>query len=318
MNAKAQNALDLKLFADSCNVVWFGTSKEQGKAHVSELSIADFLKNGWVQTAERIRLLGCPSNARLICALYEDRLTDPTRSSPIIQIGTPTAIPADARNDPPRIITAMDELRLPSSCGGWHELTEHDYAAYSLAVHSQGQTSSTAIMELLERHPAYPAVSFIPTFSPLDAAKLLSEILDPRWFVDPIKPDRTSRLRNYLGMRIDIIEKMFTETAPNARQARAHLVFKSWAAGEHAEDAAEDAPGSFLMRVIRDAQTRDKGLLKACIRYISFIRGVWLDQIANKGRTLFVPEYFFANKEEAEAYQLYVRSLNRDRKRNRS
>ena len=36
--------------------------------------------------------------------------------------------------------------------------------------------------------------------------------------------------------------------------------------------------------------------------YLNFVRSVWLNNMRQDNRTLFVPEYYFPSKKDAEAY----------------
>ncbi|MEP0826253.1 MAG: hypothetical protein HRF40_12280, partial [Nitrososphaera sp.] len=160
---KAQNATDLRLYVDSYGVVWFGTSREQGKAHVSECPISELIQQPMIREAERIRILGSRRGAAMICALYDARQLDPAGMPQIIQIGTPSCIPKESQDDPYQILSLMDDLRLPSSCGGWHEISKADNDTYGLIDTVMGNASVEDIKAKLEKHPAYAAISFIPT-----------------------------------------------------------------------------------------------------------------------------------------------------------
>jgi hypothetical protein len=308
MKNSAQKATDMRLYVDSSGVAWFVTSNDPWKAHASEISVSKFVEQALVRDAGRIRILGNRPSAALICALYEAREADPGRMPPCIQIGTPALISSEVRDDPTSVVALMNDLQLPSSCGGWHEMTRHDYRMYGLVHHAQTETMTQDLSELLEMHPAYPAISFVPTFDALNAAKLLAEIVDPRWFIDPAKPDRTSRLRNYMGMRPRVLKQTFDgHSSPHCRRAR--IAMRAWSTGDYST-ADLTHPASFLFRIVRDSSTKEKGMLNATVRYLNFVRAVWLDSIAPKGRTLFVPEYFFA--QYPDTAKEYVAHLKRN------
>lgn len=317
MHKKTQNASDLRLCTDANGMIWFTTDQVGGKIHTSEL-IAD----EWVQKVadsqtfndvSRIRIFGTQVNAALICALYEQAAKTPS-AVPLIQIGSPAYVPSEHKSNPERLFAAMADLSLPTSCGGWHDMTADDYTTYGICRVFNKTTALTdaekaEVTRLVELHPAYPAISFTPSFCPLTSGLMIDSIVDPRWFVDPIKPDRTSRLRSYMGMQIDTLEKAFRGDTSNPRAARARMVFGAWSHGSLAIPMED--PRNFLFRILQSTEDPAKALLKACVRYLSFVRNVWLHEIAPKGRTLFVPEYFFSTPAEMVSYRKHVDKLGK-------
>lgn len=325
MHKKTQNAADLRLCVDTDGMIWFTTEHAQGKAHTSELGadvwVEKFLTTQNLGDISRIRIFGFAESAPLLCALYEAAVRTPTLVPQVIQIGTPAHIPSEHRNSPIKIFAAMDDLQLPTSCGGWHDMNVNDYNMYRVTkfirygpVPEGGpEEYKQVLMELLQVHPAFPALSFIPSWEPTWAAQLCGQIVDPRWFVDPMKPDRTSRLRSYMGMQIDSVELALSggNDLHNNRAARARIVQAAWTRGDmttHIED-----PRNFLLRILNapgnESATPSRRLLKSCVRYLNFVRNVWLDGLAPRGRTLFVPEYFFTEEYEAKAYRKHVEQL---------
>lgn len=315
MHKKTQNAADLRLCVDPTGVIWFTTEQAYGKAHMSELGAEEwvdkFLTTANLGDIARIRIFGFQTSAPLICAL-QDAIRAPNLPPYTVQIGSPAHVPAEAKKDPRKLFAAMDDLVLPTSCGGWHDMTTHDYSCYNLIKFMTRQKKlpddfDVAVQSYLAAHPAYPAISFIPSHSPMMSAMMLSAIIDPRWFVDPLKPDRTSRLRSYMGMQIESVERAIKGCDLNDRAQRAQWVFGSYTFGD-LTSGSPTAPGNFLLRLI-DTTKGAKGTLKASVRYLSFVRNVWLNSIAPKGRCLFVPEYFFEDEFEAAAYRKHVEQL---------
>jgi hypothetical protein len=313
MHKKTQNAADLRLCSDADGMIWFTTEQVHGRIHTSELTadewVAKFVTTQNLGDVSRIRIFGTRANAELICALYEAAIKSPALVPQIIQIGSPAYVPSEHRNNPERLFALMDDLSLPTSCGGWHDMTAYDHSIYQIckSLNKPVPVENIEVAELLKTHPAYPALSFFPSFSPMTSALMVDAIVDPRWFVDPVKPDRTSRLRSYMGMQIDTLEKAFRGEAGNGRIMRAKMTFGAWSHGDLSVPI--DDPRNFLFRILRDTPDPSKALLRACVRYLSFVRNVWLHEIAPKGRTLFVPEYFFDDSDEALAYRAHVQKL---------
>src|SRR5690606_9579989 len=86
---------------------------------------------------------------------------------------------------------------LPTSLGGWHAFGPADYPTYAMA---EALAAGQSPLGLLRRHPVWPLLRFIMHLQPAPTCALLATILDPRWYVDPARPDSLSRLKAYLGL----------------------------------------------------------------------------------------------------------------------
>jgi len=311
---------ELKLFADTNGVIWFGDGTK--KASASNLRSREFVHQEWLRDFTRIRLLGFPESASLVCELLSRRASAPDRVPGSIQIGTPAVCPNLAsRENPDIVLRQMAVIQtLPPSLGGWHEITMQDAIHYGLRqelVTAEDECTDT-VSKILRMHPAWPAVSFVPTHSAADAARLLSLLLDPRWYADPKHPDRIARMYSYLGLLEKNMDDISSgrvdsgEAKKGMHIGRANSVFKAWACGTDLS-ATASSPESFLWRAVQSGKTSSKGMLKACKMFVSLVRNVWLDNIALPGRTLFVPEYFFRLPEEAEAYRYHVKRIKAGR-----
>lgn len=304
-----QCAYELKLYTDNNGVLWYNNGREHSASSVNG-SIDDFLTQTWLsKDVTKIKVLGHRSTANLICKLYEAQQPQSKTLLAAVHVGSPAVLGSKLRANPLMTFSAMDELVLPASCGGWHELCEQDYRQYDLVRQLDADKELTATLHLkLRAHPAYPAVSFIPTVNYLASAQFLAEIVDPRWFVDPLKPDRTSRLRSYFGMHLDTMRKVLQGNTASTRAIKAHMLYTSWACGSH-KRVTINSPADFLFKLAASATSNDKGMLKACVKYLTFVRGVWLQNLATRGRTLFVPEYFFNEATEVTCFKEHLKRL---------
>jgi hypothetical protein len=284
------------------NDIWFSVQDMRRTEYTrTSCSISEFVESVISDDIGQIYVIGSKENAQLITDIYT-RYKDTKK----IFIGSPMLIDSSITS-PKEILRAMDLTQLPGSCGGWREVTKYDFINYKLIqlVNADTELLTDEIKHTLSQHPAYPAISFVSSHNLLVSAKLLVEIVDPRWFVDPINPDRTSRLRNYFGMQLDHVDSMVYHTGRSSRLRRAQLLYDAWSSGNLYSSLRYD-PGNFLLRVVRDHAEKEKGVLKACIRYLSFIRHVWLDTVAPEGRVLFVPKYFFTDELEIYAYKAHA------------
>jgi hypothetical protein len=149
-----------------------------------------------------VRVLGFRENARLISSLYRRRPAHPGLS---VEVGRPVVVPWEQLDGqgPEHVLFEIRQLAVqcPSSMGGWHALTDREYAGYALtALLNSGPADAHHVADLLGRHAAWPALSFITHLDLQATAQVLAEIGDPRWFIDPERPDSMSRLRSYFGL----------------------------------------------------------------------------------------------------------------------
>jgi hypothetical protein len=161
--------------------------------------------------------------------------------------------------------------------------------------------------KLLRAHPLWPALDFIPHLDEEACAKLITVIFDPRWYVDPAHPSRGSRLRKYLGLDLKTVEGVL-DRGPKQRLHRcAELVLK--ACGNEIAKADIERPENFLWRIHHAAGEKSGKTAVAKLRmmqtFVEFLRLCWIAALGmrrHQNESLFVPEYFFKEKHEADAF----------------
>jgi hypothetical protein len=273
--------------------VWLATDE-------GEITVCDFNPGALVtvlEGVEEVRLLGSQANAELICWLYQAR----SRSGfPLkVQLGSPGICKKSELVSPELTLGRFRDLESrTSSTGGWHSMTDADLTTYLLIcalAQSNGQMTDD-LLTLMERHPARKALSFIPSLNLPKAAVLLAHIIDPRWYVNPRYPDRSSNLKSRLGL---VSQNMLhltkgTKAGINARSSRD--VVAAWG-GRGGQTVNLSRPEAFLQRCQKRQSTPEKGLLRTSHLFVRFVSSVWLQQLS-KNAELFVPEYFFEGDDE--------------------
>lgn len=285
---------ELRVYVDSSGGIWFGDGK--GKAKSSNVSATEFAASDICQNADKIRLLGLPSNATLI----EELCARGTANDDLarVEIGTPLFCRTLQQTTPDEVISGMERLDgISPSLGGWHKASAHDAIIYRLirAVVYGGVSRE----KLLEAHPAYPAISFLPGFSRPDAEFLLALIGDPRWYIDLSRPGRTAKLRSYLGLRTPILLHVW-DGIPDDKEQFGTTIYRTWHLVDTWTGGKREAPGlpaldrpnNFLWRRFCEFEDPIRGAMRASALFVSFLREVWLDAISPQ--ELFVPEYFFS------------------------
>jgi hypothetical protein len=248
----------------------------------------------------RIRVIACRENADLIAQLYRRQRVDGTVS---VQVGRPPSVQwADIRRDGPgHVLLNMRQFEAGApSMGGWHDMTDRDYPSYAMAsLLGHGPVDTRHLMDLLDTHPAWDALSFIPHLDRRKVATLLARILDPRWFVDPEEPDSSGRLNNFLGL------------IPSQPATKRKLAMSAWIPQDLDPDRV--SPGAFLLRYCDSLGNAKDPLVRTTRRFVAFLRYTWTDAMAARPRLkpgtyrhdqgLFIPEYFFRDAIEAGAFR---------------
>jgi hypothetical protein len=250
------------------------------------------------------RIIGCQANVPLILGLYARRLA---RNRGLIEVCSPRSVVPQSflRNGPESLSAARQDAAMgPPSMGGFHVFDKRDYHSYALAhLVQKGIGCSTEFLNLVRLHAAWPACSFVPTLDPHAFGKLLGCILDPRWFVDPMAPNRGSCLRSYLGLHPHIMDDVLAGRIRGPKAERCQLVLRCWrqvGAKQNLEDA-----GNFLYRIaVSHTDDGAKGLLRASQVFCDLLRLSWVATLSGKPE-LFLPEYFF-RPGELPAFQRHI------------
>ena len=286
-----------------------------------------FVSQEWVKDTSLVRLLGTADNAPLIVALYRtQRLCGkPAR----VQLGSPLVCGAgDGRLSAATIFRHMDQLDyLAPSLGGWHDLTNKDYTSYALAdaIYAAKGKFTGAAEKFMEGHPAWPALSFLPTFNKVRGGLLLALLLDPRWYVDPENCNRAARLRSHFGMTADkrtvrliqMIMEGRADAAPKEdvqRISMLQVALDTWA-GEDLSPTfplLAGEPANFLWRIAQDnahgPQGLALGLRRATSVFLRFVCEVWTDavSVAPCYDPLFHAGYFFQDQAVVAAWRHHL------------
>lgn len=288
----------MKLAVDDNDIVWYLNG--EGMPHSSELSVREFLKSDLLHSTQQFRVVGSASNAELLRQLYERRLSGELDS---LQVCSPTCCEtAEDRSDPEFVLFKMRNYRLAASLGGWHEFGKKDIPSYTLAAYfKQNNTVNNYTRQTLYSHPVWPMLSFVDNLNEDATSQLLALIIDPRWFIDSNDSDNMARLEQFLG----IVPRNFVKTAENTDEckvSRCKLVLDCWKTSQ--PTIVPTTPRNFLWRVWGDKGGSIRGDHAASRLFVSFLRLTWTKAmcLTAQASRLFVPKYFFAKKDECEAF----------------
>jgi len=256
------------------------------------------------------RIIGIAQNAELISALY---LKSNNKEMRGVEIAGPNILHEPAElNDPSIVLSRMRSVDIAPAAGGWHKLSLHDYPTYAML--SRMLRNKFVFDEAAETyfhiHPVRKALLFIPTISEPNVAKLLTIIIDPRWYVDRRAPDRAAKLELYLGLTpqtqacVSRPEHLLIKT----REFRCQTVLSAWKT-KPADAVDIQDPANFLYRIHNAVGGNAKGDLRASQAFVRYLRYNWLSALETRLGVkdgLFVPKMFFKTPAECASYTDYM------------
>jgi hypothetical protein len=302
-----ENTLKLHIAPDG--FVWY--SKGIGPAYNSSKTVDTFLLSSVLSgLGLYIRILGTARNAELIAALYLRHNKGEVRR---IEVAGPNTLqnPQDV-DDPRAVLRQLRQIALSPAAGGWHQLTMTDYPTYALLARMTRSNFvfDSAAETYLRLHPVHKALTFIPTVSMPAAAKLLVDIVDPRWYVDRRLPERTAKLELFLGLtpQIQNVVSNTDNILTKRREFRCQDVLNTWKTLS-ADEVDMRAPENFLYRVYAFHSGGPKGDLRASQAFVRYLRYNWLAALENRAGVkdgLFAPDLFFKMPGEVETYKQHM------------
>lgn len=306
-----KDLMAMKLHVDDEGNVWYSYSDEPPKN--TNKSVIEFIQTKQSQFP-LVRMVGMKQNVDLMLALYGRRLK---KDSGCIELCTPAICKTNVdRGDPEKILTKMRKVDRASSVGGWHVMDRTDYPTYAIAsyLNKTGLVDDN-VRRLLKEHPIWPIISFIPHLDIDMSARLVAEIVDPRWYVDIKHASRGSKLRSYLGLDIPYMKNVLNGRMDSVYEKRCSIVLNTW--NNDDDNSMLENPYYFLYRVMKGYREKGKEViayLRASQKFIEFVRLVWLAYLGINTKqleSLFVPEYFFKQEAETIAFKEHFKRIMR-------
>lgn len=293
-STQARRETEVLLHTDSSGSIWAG-ERDSGRVDVvgANPQIDDVLKT--IPAATQIHILGLAANAELIAKVYK-QLVIPGNAN--LRIAGPSGLTSQQIHRPDMVIAHMQRINQPGSLGGWHTARLSDYINYSL-MHAQQAADEGECTKWFNAHPARPAFSYLET-DMKTAVPLICSVVDPRWFVDPMHPDRTNRLNSYFGLSEVNFAKLANKAETKSKLLeKTRLVWDCWAKPK--SNFVHDTYADYAQVGIPVV----KALTAAAQGALEFVTQVWLQSVVPPNVEVFVPEYFFRSPEIADNYKAF-------------
>jgi hypothetical protein len=295
----------LRLHTDDHDYVWYGDDDQL--AINTFLGAQDFFESCnlgcSLEDVKCIRFLGTQANAPLVIALQKRRAANPVlNKKQRIQLCAPSVVPTMSMRSAPEEV--LQQLWQPSNSGVlaglWHDLTNLDVCTYLMIqcmAECRGGDVSDVVRGLARHHPAWVAVAYLQCFDYDAACRLITEIVDPRWYRHPFRPNRGTRLYSHLGLTPrNMAAYLGEDTAQDRHFDRAALAVAAWY-------NVQRPTNGFLWRQFRKFDDRVKGLLRCTQRFIDFLRSVWVYGVSpTHPEASFNPDMFFGDEIEARCF----------------
>jgi len=298
----------IKLHLAAGGKVWYSDGIETPVSSSQDQS--GFVRDLAEKDSPHVRVLGTRENAPLIVDLYQ-RCCSP-RHSGKLEVATPLLCETDGeRHNPEIALYRMRQCRFAPSLGGWHQVTPIDYPTYAIAGQlDKDEMTTEHSKRLLETHPAWHDLTFLPTINGDAAVELLAHLLDPRWFVDPRNPYRLAKIMMFLGLNPRYMRQVTRGEANTSRAVRCRTALTAWR-GEQPTPADIMRPGNFLWRRWQAAGGGWRGDLRATQAFICYLVRTWQQQIADAGPQqleMFIPESLLKGDAEIQAYKEHAKT----------
>lgn len=231
------------------------------------------------------RVIGCPANYQLLTELFSalNRKDEESR----ILIGSPQI--CRYRNQTCKeVLSCLSVLNTHDGLKNrWHVMNNQLYNNYLLLWYFNTEGVSDVVINIFRHHCLKKTFSFLGLNSMKLAVYLISEIVDPRRFLNSRRPYRLSRLESYFGLKPGQFRELWNPAASPTfdlppHQMRAVLLM----------DIVRNLPREgWVASETQDIQDEMQQLLRSCRLVLGFVVRNWLRELGVPG--YFDPQKFF-------------------------
>lgn len=268
------------LHMDSEGTIWGMTP--QGIAKPVKLrDLEELLRVG------NYRVVGLPINYGLITELHALLMRKKAKAQ--IWIGSPEVCPGK-NCQPAPLLSCLSVLEVHDNLHHrWHPLSSETYNNFLLlrALHDEGFSDLTAA--IYNSHCLKPFCQFAGLTDWQLAVNVIASIGDPRWYLNPKRPYRTTKLESYFGL----IPRQFRDKKNVFRLKRFEVLLQAFESLLPDSRLRLELSASSLVRSYPNEY-------RGCKLLLGFLVRNWLTQLTPLDH--FDPDRFFQRQETKLSY----------------
>lgn len=287
--------------------------REDGTIEYTRESVASFLRAFRPDKGTLVRILG----TRGVCPIIREWSPNSRAKQFRVEIASPRLLGQLKGISDEAIVESIAQIKKGSpSTGFWRVVTELDIRMAEISMAADDE-DLMLVEDLVLQHPLWPVASFVVGLTPLNLGLWMSEVFDPRWFVNHNKPDRTSGLETYLGLIPAVQARLLAqrESPKDGVDLRCHLTQQCWFMPQGHESLSPQGmrdPRNFIQRamgLVPAEKPNYVAVLYGSRVFVTFIRQIWTSLLAGpRVEALFEPSLFFRTVTEVEAFRRFAQS----------
>jgi|694.fasta_scaffold62627_3 hypothetical protein len=237
------------------------------------------------------RVIGCRQNYALIENLYTSLAWHSKQSRLFVGSAMICSKVATCNDVLRRLAVLGVHDNLPNL---WHIADNRSFHNYRTLNYFTQDRLSDWSTRLYREHCTAPFFAFLGLKREDVALQLISDICDPRWFVDANQPYSVSRLESFFGLRPDAFDRVWNSKGANLED---EVVARTLNLMSIVASLPKDSLVFSELQLVTDSCQHS---LAACRLVLGFIARNWLAAVANPSH--FEPELFFKRPENCKRF----------------
>ena len=241
------------------------------------------------------RVLGVPDNYDLITSVHPCLQQQDSDST--LLVGSPSICKNYQDLSAEDVLICMTSLNVHDNLSHrWHFMSGKVFNTYLLLKFFREEHFSDLVSLIFNQHCLRKYFEFLGADSSLTAVEVISEIVDPRWFINLEKPFKLSKIESYFGLKSNRLIQALKDdrlVPKNPDKVKRPLVLLNF--------VNSLADSSFLKADAKDFGSQEARLVFMCRKALHFIVRNWLVELGVPG--YFNPNKFFSSPKQIQDYK---------------
>lgn len=243
------------------------------------------------------RVIGCPSNYRLITELYSRLSQQEVKAW--VRVGS-DRVGTNHKATLEEALNCLTVLRVHDALPNrWHTVTSQSFNNY-LLLRANNEEGFSDLVETVFKHHCMAKHFEFAGIPKSYAIRLVSLIVDPRWFLSVSRPLRMQPFEAYFGLTPAYFEKAWEagfHKVPTAKSVRTSFLINTVSVLDEESFIRESGAPAESDKYPRNMQ----GMRYACKRLLGYLVRNWLKELGLEG--YFDPDVFFVHGSFGREYQ---------------